>query len=83
VSPVRRVQALKRIKGKTTKVEAYVPDRLLDEEEMQELCVRLNQKIAGQFEFDILANELEQRDLIAGGFTEKQLGLPSKQIAIT
>ncbi len=69
-----RVQALKRIKGKEAKVEVYVPDRLLDEKEVQELCVRLNKNVAGAFDFDILANQYDTRDLVAWGFSEEDLG---------
>jgi hypothetical protein len=69
-----RVQALKRIKGKTAKVEVYVPDRLLDEKEVEELCVRLNRNVAGQFDFEMLANQFDARDLVAWGFTEDELG---------
>jgi site-specific DNA-methyltransferase (adenine-specific) len=69
-----RVQALKRIKGPKAKVEVYVPDRLLDEKEVQELCVRLNKNIAGTFDFDMLANEYDARDLVAWGFSEEELG---------
>jgi hypothetical protein len=70
-----RVQAQKRIKGKNAKVDVYVPDRLLDEKEVQELCVRLNKNIAGHFDFDILANQFDQRDLVAWGFSEEDLGI--------
>jgi ParB-like nuclease domain len=70
-----RVQALKRIKGKAAKVEVYVPDRLLDEKEVQELCVRLNKNVAGQFDFEMLGNEYDPRDLVAWGFSEEELGI--------
>jgi len=69
-----RVQALKRMKGKAAKVEVYVPDRLLDEKEVQELCVRLNKNVAGAFDFDMLANQFDARDLVAWGFSEDELG---------
>lgn len=69
-----RVQALKRVKGKNARVEVYVPDRLLDEKEVQELCVRLNKNVAGQFDFEMLANEYDARDLVAWGFSEDELG---------
>jgi ParB-like nuclease domain len=69
-----RVQALKRVKGKAAKVEVYVPDRLLDEKEVQELCVRLNKNVAGQFDFEMLGNEYDPRDLVAWGFSEEELG---------
>jgi hypothetical protein len=69
------VQGLKRMKGKRAKVELYVPDRLLDEKEVQELCVRLNKNVAAQFDFDMLANEFDARDLVAWGFSEDELGI--------
>lgn len=68
------MQALKRVKGKTAKVEVYVPDRLLDETEARELCVRLNKNVAGQFDFEMLGNEYDPRDLVAWGFSEEELG---------
>jgi hypothetical protein len=71
-----RVQGLKRInKGKVVKVDVYVPDRLLDEKEVRELCIRLNKNVAGQFDFEMLGNEYDPRDLVAWGFTEDELGL--------
>jgi ParB-like chromosome segregation protein Spo0J len=72
-----RVQALKRIKGKarTTKVDVYVPDRLLTEDELRELLVRLNKNVAGSWDFDMLANDYEPRDLISWGFDQEQLGI--------
>jgi site-specific DNA-methyltransferase (adenine-specific) len=70
-----RVQSLKRIKGKNAKVEVSVPDRLLDEKEVQELCIRLNKNVAGAFDFDMLANQFDARDLVAWGFSEEELGI--------
>ena len=71
-----RVQGLKRIhKGKALKVDVYVPDRLLDEAEVAELCIRLNKNVAGVFDFDMLANEFDPRHLVAFGFSEEELGL--------
>jgi ParB-like chromosome segregation protein Spo0J len=70
-----RWQGLKRIKGKAFKTEVYVPDRLLDEKEVQDLYVRLNKNIAGQFDFDILGNQFDARDLVAWGFEPEELGI--------
>jgi hypothetical protein len=71
-----RVQGLKRIhKGKALKIDVYVPDRLLDGKEVAELCIRLNKNVAGVFDFDMLANEFDHRDLVAFGFSEDELGL--------
>ena len=35
----------------------------------------LNKKVAGIFDFDMLANEFDPRDLVAFGFSEDDLGL--------
>jgi len=55
--------------------DCYIPDRELSEKEVQELNVRLNKNIAGEFDFDILANEFELNDLLEWGFEEKELDL--------
>jgi DNA modification methylase len=54
-------------------VEVYVPERELTADEQKELNVRLNKNIAGEWDFDILANEFEVGDLIEWGFDEKDL----------
>jgi DNA modification methylase len=54
-------------------VEVYVPERQLTKEEYKELNVRLNKNIAGEWDFDILANEFEIEDLLGYGFDEKDL----------
>ena len=61
-------------KLKIEQVDCYVPNRLLDDKEVDELCVRLNKNIAGEFDFDILANEFEMDDLLEWGFEEFELG---------
>ena len=68
-----RLLALKE-KG-TKEFDCYIPDRKLTEKELQELNVRLNKNIAGEFDFDILANEFELTDLLDWGFEEKELDL--------
>lgn len=55
--------------------DCYIPDRKLSDKEVQELNVRLNKNIAGEFDFDILANEFELTDLLEWGFEEKELDL--------
>lgn len=56
-----------------TSIDCYVPDRMLTPKEVQELNIRLNKNIAGEFDFDILANEFELPDLLEWGFKEKEL----------
>ena len=48
-------------------VECYVPDRTLDEKEVEELNVRLNQN-HGEWDFDALANTFEFEKLMEWGF---------------
>ncbi len=55
-------------------IDCFVPDRLLSNEEVQELTIRLN-KNGGEWDFDILANEWDTNELINWGFTEKELEL--------
>lgn len=60
---------------KIEEVDCYFPDRILDPKEVEELCVRLNKNIAGEFDFDILANEFEIDELIEWGFDEGEFGI--------
>jgi len=66
----QRIRLLKNKKVKT--VECWVPSRMLEENEIAEMCIGLNLH-QGQWDFDILANEWEPLDLLAYGFTEEQL----------
>ena len=64
------------LKNKNVKeADCYIPDRELTEQELKELNVRLNKNIAGEFDFDVLANEFELNDLLGWGFEEKELDL--------
>lgn len=66
----QRIRVLKAKGAKT--VECWIPDRLLDEKEVDELCIRLNRN-TGDWDFDLLANEFEAMDLLEWGFSEEQL----------
>lgn len=55
-------------------VDCYLPDKKLTAKQFKELNIRLNKNQAGQFDFDILANEYEFEDLLEWGFEEKELG---------
>lgn len=57
--------------------DCYVPDRALSQKDMIELNVRLNRNIAGEFDFDMLANlpEIDIADLVEFGFDEAELGV--------
>lgn len=73
----QRIRVLKKNKVKT--VECWVPDRLLDEKEIDELCIGLNLH-QGSWDYDLLANEWEPLDLLQYGFTEEQLLGATKEI---
>lgn len=66
----QRVKLLKKLKYK--EVDCWVPDRPLDEEEVNELLIRLNQN-HGEFNFDDLANNFEPLKLLEWGFSENDL----------
>lgn len=66
----QRIKYLKKQKVKV--VECWISDRLLDEKEVEELMIGVN-KIHGQFDFDILANQFDPIDLLKWGFSEKEL----------
>ena len=54
--------------------ECNVPDRLLSDEEVNELCIRLN-KNTGEWDDDILANSWEMDDLVEWGFEIGYFGI--------
>ncbi len=73
----QRIKCLK--KNKIKEVECWIPDRLLLDEQVEELMIGVN-KIHGQFDYDILANEFDPINLLKWGFSEKEL-LDSCQVA--
>jgi DNA modification methylase len=66
----QRKKILKKLQVK--EVECWVPDRHLEEKEVDELNIRLN-KNTGDWDWDILANEWEIKELLDWGFTEEEL----------
>lgn len=56
-------------------IDVYIPERTLAEKQFEELNIRLNKNIAGQFDFDILANQFEPDELIEWGFEKFELGM--------
>lgn len=46
-----------------TEVDVYVPDRLLTPKQEEEILVRANSNTAGQWDFDILANEFNLEEI--------------------
>ena len=55
-------------------IDVRVPDVPLSEAEEKELNVRLNKNL-GEWDWDTLANNFDNADLLDWGFTEKDLGL--------
>jgi ParB-like chromosome segregation protein Spo0J len=75
----QRIRILKKNKVKT--VECWVPNRMLNEKEIDEMCVGLNLH-QGQWNWDVLANAWDPLDLLSYGFTEEQLlGVSKEDIA--
>lgn len=66
----QRIKILK--KNKVKEVECWMPDRNLNENEVEHLLVGLNLN-QGKFDYDCLANLWEPIQLLEYGFTEEQL----------
>jgi DNA modification methylase len=61
-------------------VDCVFPTRLLTKKEFEELNIRLNKNIAGEWDMDILANEFEVQDLLDWGFDKIELDIPEVEI---
>lgn len=72
----QRIRYLK--KQKIKMVECWVADRLLADQEIDELCIGLNLH-QGSWDYDVMANQWEPLDLLNYGFTEEQLLGASKE----
>lgn len=59
---------------KTKEIECMVPDRILDEKEVDELMIRLNRN-TGEFDYDVLANVFDVPCLLDWGFLPDELEL--------
>ena len=57
-----------------TEVECWVPDKALDDKQIQELNIRLNRN-TGEWDWDILANEWDAGQLVDWGFCANELEL--------
>lgn len=72
----QRLKILKKMGVK--EVECWVPNRTLDDGEVDELCIRLNRN-HGLFDYEKLANEWDLPDLLDWGFTIDELDLGSEK----
>jgi hypothetical protein len=74
----QRLNVLMTEHGKDFEVDVRVSNRSLTEKEREKLVVYLHKGAAGDWNFDILANEFEFDELIEWGFSEKELGIDAK-----
>jgi len=75
----QRYEIFKRLGYKS--VEVYVPETDLSEEEEKELMVLLN-KISGDWDSDILANNWSVESLLEYGFLPKEIGIDLEDIKL-
>lgn len=61
-----------------TEVMCAISEKQLNEKQLEELNIRLNKNIAGEFDFDILENEFKTNELIDWGFETKELDFDIK-----
>jgi len=54
-------------------VEVLVPDRLLTPKQEKAVLIRMNKNVAGEWDFDALANKFEMGDLLEWGFDDSFL----------
>ena len=66
----QRKNILKKLKVK--EIECWVPERALDEKEVEELNVRLN-RATGEWDWEVLGNQWEPDELIEWGFTPEEM----------
>lgn len=55
-------------------LQCYMPDRTLTEAEVKEANIRLNKNVAGQWDFEILANVFDMDELKSWGFEDHDFG---------
>jgi len=60
-------------------VDCWVPSRVLEEAEVDELCIRLNRN-HGEFDFDLLANAWDLNDLVDWGFSPSDFHIDNDEI---
>lgn len=60
-------------------VDVYVPDRLLTPKQEEEVLVRMNANTAGQWDFDILANQFELEEISDWGLEVPNIDLDNEE----
>ena len=71
----QRLNVLMAQHGGDYEIECRQSDRALSEKEREKLTVFLHKGAAGEWDWDILANEFEMDDLLDWGFDEDELGI--------
>jgi len=71
----QRIKILKKMGEK--EIDVFVPSYELTKEEVKELNLTLN-RLHGDFDYDILANEYDMEDLFESGFTDRELSMVSE-----
>lgn len=72
----QRLRIMQSLDRGDEEIDVRVPDRQLDEKEIQEYNIRSNKNV-GEWSFDALANNFEVDDLLEWGFDERELALES------
>ena len=72
----QRLNVLAANHGKDYEVEVRMASRALTEKEREKLTVFLHKGAAGEWDWDMLANNFEQEELIEWGFKGWELGIP-------
>lgn len=75
----QRLSVLLKAHGPDFEIEVRVCSRKLSEKEREKLTIYLHKGTVGQFDFNVLANEFELDELIAWGFSEKELGIDTEE----
>lgn len=73
----QRIMMLKKMGVK--EIEVYVADEDLNDKDIEELNIRLN-KVSGDWDWDILANQYEMKDLVEWGFSGEDFDFPNIEI---
>jgi len=71
----QRLKVLSQKYGSNYEVDVRVASRALTEKEREKLTIFLHKGAAGDWDFDVLANEFELDDLLNWGFDKKELDI--------
>tara|TARA_R100001440_G_scaffold41700_1_gene61432 strand:+ start:94 stop:699 length:606 start_codon:yes stop_codon:yes gene_type:complete len=69
--------------AKIQRVDCYIPNRILNEAEVDELNIRLNKNIAGDFDMEMLSNRFNIEELEDFGFTPTDMGIDYREFDLS